>query len=103
MQSTVEIYKETEDYVGSIEHLGDYVLIHLDIRRWSPGVYKEVHKLFHEVREKFMEEGYEEMYTTTTNPSIVKLCKKIHPVFEIKEIDYFDEGVAYVIMWETGL
>lgn len=102
MKHFVEIYKETDDYVGKIEYLDDYVLIHLDIKNWSPRVYKELGNLFHEVRNKFIGEGYEEMYTTTHNPLIVKWAKKIYPVYDIREIDNYGQTV-YVIMWETGL
>jgi len=95
-------YKETNNYQGTIKEAGGYVFLHLEVKKMTPSVYKEMKLLFKEVCEHFADKGHELIFSTISSPKTLKMCYKIGSPYDVKEIN--DYGTKYwVVAWETGL
>jgi hypothetical protein len=102
IEEKISVYAQTEDYKITVQEADGWIILHLDVYKWSPSALKHGRKLFGTMLKEYAELGHELVFSSTLSPQTVKFCKMLHPVYEVKEDTYYDQPY-WVVAWETGL
>lgn len=96
-----EIYKETENYIASIETISGYLFLHLDVYKWNKTVCIELREELDKALLKFEEMGHDVLFVTSSSEKSVKMWNMIKPCFTVHKLEK-GPTVGWMGSWITG-
>lgn len=96
------LYSEGKGYSISVETMGGYYFVHLDVEAFSPSGLRSMREEVVRLKNEMKEKGVLALFATAQSEQSEKLIKSVRkPDHEQELIDEYGNKAAMLFTWET--